>query len=71
MPAMSLTALAVRYRKPLGAREEADMLRATRTLGKRDESVMRDGYLLIDLTLARPEGDAGNPPIERIRGCYG
>ena len=47
------------------------MLRATRALGKPDGSVMRDGYLLVDMTLARPDGDTGNPPIERIRGSYG
>ena len=46
------------------------MLRVTRALGKPDEVVMRDGYLLVDMTLARPEADAGNPPIERLRGSY-
>ena len=60
----------VRYRKSLGAEERADMLRITRALGKPDEAVMRDGYLLVDLTLARPEADAGNPPIEQLRGSY-
>ena len=38
------------------------MLRVTRVLGKPDEAVMRSDYLLIDMTLARPETDAGNPP---------
>ena len=60
----------VRYRKSLGAEERVDMLRITRALGKPDEAVMRDGYLLVDLTLARPEADAGNPPIEQLRGSY-
>ena len=60
----------VRYRKALSAEELADMLRVTRALGKPDEAVMRDGYLLVDMTLARPEADAGNPPIERLRGSY-
>ena len=60
----------VRYRKALGAEERVDMLRITRALGKPDEAVMRDGYLLVDLTLARPEADAGNPPIEQLRGSY-
>ena len=68
--AESLGTEPVRYRKPLGARERADMLRATRALGKRDESVMRDGYLLADMTLARPEADAGNPPLGQLRGSY-
>ena len=60
----------VRYRKSLGAEERVDMLRITRALGKPDEAVMRDGYLLVDLTLARPDADAGNPPIEQLRGSY-
>ena len=60
----------VRYRKPLGERERADMLRATRRYGRSDESVMRDGYLLVEMMLARPENEAGNPPIERLRGSY-
>ena len=60
----------VRYRKALAAEERADMLRITRALGKRDEAVMRDGYLLVDMTLARPETDAGNPPIEWLRRSY-
>ena len=60
----------VRYRKPLGAEERADMLRIARGLGKPDETVMRDGYLLVDMTLARPEADAGNPPIARLRRGY-
>lgn len=47
----------VRYRMPLGARERADTLRITRALGKPDDAVMRHGYLLVDLTLARPEDD--------------
>ena len=60
----------VRYRRALAAEERADMLRLTRALGKPDEAVMRDGYLLVDMTLARPAADAGNPPLERLRGSY-
>ena len=60
----------VRYRKALAAEERADMFRVTRALGIRDEDVMRDGYLLVDMTLARPEADAGNPPIARLRRSY-
>ena len=66
----SLGAEPVRYRKPLGGPEHADILRATRALGKADESVMRDGYLLVDMTLARPEAEAGNPPIGQMRASY-
>ena len=60
----------IRYRKALAEKEQVDMLRVTRALGKPDEAVMRDGYLLVDLTLARPEADTGNPLIEQMRGSY-
>lgn len=60
----------VRYRKALAAEERADMLRVTRELGIRDDAVMRDGYLLVDMTLARPETDADNPPIAQLRRSY-
>ena len=60
----------VRYRKALATREQADMLRVTRALGRADHAVMRNGYLLVDMTLARPEADAGNPPIARLRRRY-
>ena len=66
----SLGAGPIRYRKALASAELADMLRVTRALGKPDEAVMSDGYLLVDMTLARPEADAGNPPIERLRDRY-
>ena len=29
---------------------------------------MRDGYFLVDLTLARPEADAEKPSIAQLRG---
>ena len=57
----------IRYRKLLGEGEWADVLRATRALGKSDAAVMRDGYLLADMVLARPAADADNPPIARLR----
>ena len=66
----SLGAEPIRYRKALASAELTDMLRITRALGKPDEAVMRDGYLLVDMTLARPEADTGNPPITRLRGSY-
>lgn len=66
----SLGSEPVRYRKALAAREQADMLRVTRTLGRPDHAVMRHGYLLVDMTLARPEADSGNPPIAELRGSY-
>ena len=66
----SLATGPVRYRKALAAHERADMLRITRALGKSDKEVMRDGYLLVDMTLARPEADACNPPIAHLRGSY-
>ena len=60
----------VRYRKPLAARERADMVRVARGLGRPIEAVMRDGYLLVDMTLARPEADSGNPPAAQLRGNH-
>ena len=68
--AESLGSEPIRYRKALAAQERADMLRVTRELGMPDEAVMRDGYLLVDMTLARPEADAGNPPIAQLRRSY-
>lgn len=57
----------VRYRTPLDAQERADMRRRARGFGKPDEAIMQDGYFLVDMTLARPEADVGNPPIARFR----
>ena len=68
--AESLSTTPVRYRKPLGEFEHADMFRITRALGKSDESVMRDGYLLVNMTLARPEAEAGKLPIEQLQDSY-
>ena len=68
--AESLGPRPIRYRKALAESERADMLRLTRDMGLPDEAVMRDGYLLVDMTLARPEADAGNPSIEALRGDY-
>ena len=65
--AESLGTEPARYRKPLGARERADVLRAVRALGKTGESALRGDYLVVDMTLARPEADAGNPPIGWLR----
>ena len=47
------------------------MLRRSRGFGKPDEAIMRDGYFLVDLTLARPEADAEKPPIAQLRGRFG
>ena len=58
----------VRYRKPLEAQEGADMRRRSRAFGKPDEAIMRDGYFLVDMTLARPEADIDNPPLAQLRG---
>ena len=65
--AESLCLRPVRYRKPLNAQEREEMLCGTRALGKPDHAVMRDGYLLVDMTLARPAADTGNPPIAELR----
>ena len=61
----------VRYRRPLEAQERATMLRRARGLGRPDEAITRDGYILVDMTLARPEADVGNPPIARLREQHG
>ena len=68
--AESLGTAPVRYRKALSVAERADMLRVTRELGRPESSVMRDGYLLVDMTLARPDAEIGNPPIAELRGGY-
>ena len=65
--AESLCLRPVRYRKPLNAQEREEMLCGTRALGKPDHAVMRDGYLLVDMTLARPAADTDNPPIAELR----
>ena len=65
--AESLLGAPVRYRKPLDAQERADMRRRARGFGKPDEAIMRDGYFLVDMTLARPEADTANPPIAALR----
>ena len=64
----SVCARPVHYRKPLDAQERADMLRRSRNFGKPDGAIMRDGYFLVDMTLARPDADTGNPPIAALRG---
>ena len=66
----SLATEPVRYRKPLGEPERADMLRVTRALGRPDETVMRDGFLLVEPTLARPDTDTDKLPIAQLRGSY-
>ena len=58
----------VRYRKPLETQEREDMLRRSRGFDKPDDAIMRGGYFLVDMTLARPEAGIDNPPIARLRG---
>ena len=60
----------VRYRRPLDEQERADMLRRSRGFGKADAAIIRDGYFLVDMTLARPDADVGNPPIAVLRRQY-
>ena len=69
--AESVCSRPVRYRRPLDEQERADMLRRSRGFGKPDEAIIRDGYFLVDMNLARPEADTGNPPIAALRGQYG
>ena len=68
--AESVCSRPVRYRRPLDEQERADMLRRSRGFGKADEDIMRGGYFLVDMTLTRPEADAGNPPVATLRRQY-
>ena len=56
----------VRYRKPLGDYEHAEVLRLAAQFGRRPEDTLRDGYILVDLMLARPAADRLNPPIDYL-----
>ena len=47
----------VRYRKPLSDFEHDQMLELSGRLGYRPEQVMASGYLLVEMTLARPRSD--------------
>ena len=66
----SLSTVPVRYRKPLGAPEREDILHITRAMKRADETVMRDDYLLVDMTLARPKSDAIKWPIDQFQAHY-
>ena len=68
--AENLSTVPTRYRKPLGNFERYDMLRITRSMGKPDEAVMRDDYLLVNLTLARHVHDAEALPVEQLQDQY-
>ena len=41
--------------------------RHSRGFGKLNEAIMRDGYFLVDMTLARPEAETANPPVAWLR----
>ena len=43
------------------------MLTLAAGYGTTEDLVMRDGYLLVELTLSRPEPDCGTPAIEVLR----
>ena len=68
--AESVCSRPVRYRRPLDEQERADMLRRSRGFGKADEAIVRDGYFLVDMMLARPDADAANPPTSQLRQQY-
>ncbi len=54
----------VRYRKPFSADEAAEMARLARALGA--PSPLHDGYLVVDLVLARPKRDAQAYPVSEL-----
>ncbi len=68
--AENLSTTPVRYRKPLDDFERAEMLSITRSFGKPDEAVMRDDYLLVNLTLARHVCDVSSLPIEQLQAHH-
>ena len=57
----------VRYRKPLSAFEQDQMLELARGLGHRPERILDAGYLLVQMTLARPRPEPGAPNMETFR----
>ena len=68
--AENLSTVPTRYRKPLGDFERQDMLRITRSMDKPDQAVMRDDYLLVNLTLARHVQDVEALPVEQLQDQY-
>ena len=60
----------VKYRKPLGEYERRNMLELARALGRSDDEIMRDDYLLVNMTLARHHRDALNPLIQAIQAAH-
>ena len=56
----------IRYRKPLGDHEHDQMLKLSAQFGYRAEEVMESGYLLVEMTLARPRADGGRAITEEL-----
>ncbi len=56
----------VRYRKPLSDHERDQMLKLSAQFGYRAEQVMESGYILVEMTLARPRGDAEGATMEEL-----
>lgn len=56
----------VRYRKPLSDYERDQMLKQSAYFGYRAEEVMESGYLLVEMTLARPRADGGRTITEEL-----
>ena len=56
----------VRYRKALSDHERDQMLRLSAQFGFRPEEVMESGYILVEMSLARPRCDGGGLSMERL-----
>lgn len=62
--------VSIRYRKPLGPSEALDIERLAAKLGVAPQRTFGDGFLLVDLVLARPQEDLEIFPIaELAAGC--
>lgn len=60
----------IRYRKPLSPHEGAEVRRLALELGVAAERVIGDGYILVDLMLARPRTVVERAPLRAlVAGC--
>jgi len=59
----------VRYRKPLSGSERDEILRDGQALGLPAKRVIRDGYVCVDLMLARPV-ERGGVPMDVLRDHF-
>lgn len=68
--AETCNSMPVRYRKSLSAHEASDVRRLAGELGVPGKRIFRDGYILVDLVLARPRDSAEREPLSNlVAGC--